>query len=276
MQQIPYERFTELVRLPEEKIDLIEAALVIATEAYPDLDVAHYLQKFAVLTHEAQAYFKDALTGKDRVTRLCDFLFTEQGFTGSQKDYYDPRNSFLNEVLDRKIGIPITLAIVYIGVAQSCGWELYGVNFPGHFLIKYVGEDGEIIIDPFTAKTLKESECKIRYQAIMRTTKPVNELYLQKAQPREILIRILRNLKNGYMKKENLEAALSCCDRILLLETDSIIELRERGLLYYQLECFQEAQNDLERLLLVASDKIPTEEIQHILTNIRQSANQIN
>ncbi|MBF0279684.1 MAG: tetratricopeptide repeat protein [SAR324 cluster bacterium] len=276
MQHSPHQRFAELISLPDEKIDLIEAALVIAAEAYPNLDVEHYLQKFDALVQEAQEYFKGVFTGNDRVSRLCDFLFVRQGFTGSQTDYYDPRNNFLNEVLDRKIGIPITLAIVYIGVAQSCGWELHGINFPGHFLTKYVGEDGEIILDPFNAKILNEKECKIRYQAIMRTDKPVDQLYLQKAQPREILVRILRNLKNVYMKKEKLEDALSCCDRILMLETDSMIELRERGLLYYKLECFQEAQNDLERLLLLASDEMPTEDIQYVLTKIHRQVSQIN
>lgn len=276
MAQSPDERFSELIRLPDEQIDLIEAALVIAAESYPGLDIEHYLQKFNVIVQNAKTYLKAAQSGKEHAAQLCDFLFVQQGFIGSQKDYYDPRNSFLNEVLDRRVGIPITLALLYIGVARNCGWEMYGINFPGHFLTKYVGQEGEIIIDPFAGKIMDRSECQIRYQAIMGNQEIVGEHYLQKAKSKEILIRMLRNLKNIYLKKEEWEAALSCCHRILLIAPDSLIELRNRGLLYFHLECFQEAQEDLERLLLIAPAKAGKEEIQYILSKIQQSARQIN
>lgn len=271
----PYQRFSDLMALPDEQIDLIEAALVIAEESYPDLDIGSYLQKFSALAQEAQHTLKGAKTDKEHALQLCEFLFTQQGFVGSHKDYYDPRNSFLNEVLDRRLGIPISLALLYIGVAQRCGWEMYGINFPGHFLTKYVGQAEEIIIDPFMGQIVDRTECQVRYQAIMRTQEILEEEYLQKAPSKEILVRMLRNLKSIYLKKNELESALSCCNRILLASPDSLIELRNRGLIYFQLECFQEAQTDLERLLLLAPDT-GKEEIQYILGKIQQSIRPLN
>ena len=273
---LAYQRFADLMRLPDEQIDLIEAALVIATESYPDLDIETYLQKFAELSQAAQQALQGGKTEKECALQLCDFLFTQQGFVGSHKDYYDPRNSFLNEVLDRRLGIPITLALLYIGVARNCGWEMYGINFPGHFLTKYVGPTEEIIIDPFVGKILDRAECQIRYQAIMRTRQILAEDHLQKAQSKEILVRMLRNLKNIYLKKNELEPALSCCNRILLALPNSFMELHNRGVIYFQLECFPEAQADLERLLLLAPPHARKEEVQYILSKIRQHTRQVN
>jgi len=271
-----YTRFNKILELPEDKIDLIEAALIIAAEAYPDLDIEQYLQKFDELARRAQDYLGNVIIAKERVDQLSNFLFVEQNFVGSFKDYYDPRNSFLNEVLDRRIGIPITLAILYIGIAQRCGWNVHGINFPGHFLTKYVDEDEEIIIDPFVGKIISKDECQIQYQAIMRI-KNLHELhYLKPATSKEILTRILGNLKNIYLNREDWESALSCCERILLLEPQAFIERRDRGVIYSHLEYFSEAIRDFEYCLMNAPEDGMIEDIQLLLAQIRHHSTPIN
>jgi regulator of sirC expression with transglutaminase-like and TPR domain len=249
----PRERFAEVVRGADDAIDLAEAALLIAAEAYPDLDVARYLGKLDELAAAASAAQDGAGSDAERVRRLVQSLSVDAGFRGNQDDYYDRRNSFLNEVLDRRSGIPITLAVVYIEVARRLGIVLLGVGFPGHFLAKQPGSP-ELIVDPFFGQILSQRDCEQRLKSVLGSAAQLEPSHLDVASPREMLVRMLRNLKQIYLRAHELEPALACSERILLVEPELAPELRDRGLLYEQLECYAAARADLERFLAMAPD----------------------
>ena len=247
----PRQRFAEIVSLPDKRIDLAEAALLIAAEAYPGLDIPRYI---GMLDDLAAA--EGAATAGDDATRvrgLLQFLAERRGFRGNQDDYYDRRNSFLTEVLERHTGIPITLTLVYLEVARRLGLALVGVGFPGHFLAKHAAAP-ELIIDPFFGQMLSRRDCEQRLRAVLGDDATLDASHLRASTPREILIRILRNLKQIYLRARELESALACSERILLVEPELAPELRDRGLLYEQLECFAAARADLERFLALAPD----------------------
>jgi len=244
-------RFAELVGAGDDGIDLAEAALLIAAEAYPGLDITRYVKALDRLATEAEPTVRSAGAAIDRVRKLVEFLSIERRFRGNQDDYYDRRNSFLNEVPERRTGIPITLAVVYVEVARRLGLDVRGVSFPGHFLVKHPGAS-DLIIDPFFGQILSVRDCAQRLRAVLGEHAELEPDHLRAATPKEMLIRILRNLKQIYLQARELEPALACSERILLVEPDLAQELRDRGLLYEQLECFAAARADLERFLAMA------------------------
>jgi regulator of sirC expression with transglutaminase-like and TPR domain len=269
VQPEPRSRFAALASRPDDEIDLGEGALLIAAETYPGLDVDGYLARLDALAQGARAAVEGACSGAERVERLNRFLFVEEGFEGNVDDYGDPRNSFLNEVLDRRTGIPITLSVVYIEVARRLGLPVRGVGFPGHFLAKYEGEE-QIVIDPFFGKVLSEADCAERLREFVRDEIEFDPSLLESASPREILARMLRNLKRRHVEEGDFESALSCCERILLLTPGAMRELRDRGLLYQQLECFRAALSDLERYVELAPDDPATRTIRMNLVSLRR------
>ena len=229
----PRDEFARLAALPDGEIDLAEAALWIAAEEYPQLDVAGYLEKLAALSEKlALDWPRDADLAR-RVQRLNRFLFAEQGLRGNTSNFYDPRNSYLNEVIDRKLGIPITLCILYIAVGRRLGLDVRGISFPGHFLAKCTGDDGAaIVVDAFAGVALSFAECQKRLDAVTdRPTRLDPALHLRAASNGEILVRVLTNLKQVFLSRGDLEGALSCCDRILLLTPDAPLEQRDRDAL---------------------------------------------
>jgi regulator of sirC expression with transglutaminase-like and TPR domain len=274
MGKSPRERFAELARAAEDRIDLAEGALLIAAESYPDLDIAEYLRRLDALAQEARSFVSAARSGSERVARLNHFLFVEKRFVGNQKRYYDSRNSFLNEVLDRHTGIPITLSLVYMEVARRLGLPVEGVGFPGHFLAKYVGDE-EIIIDAFFGEVLSEDDCQERLRSILGPETRFDRRYLRSARPKEILARMLGNLKHAYVNAEEFEAALSCSERILMLTPEAPQELRDRGLLYQRLECYGPAVVDLQRFLELAPGDETAPVIRENLIEVRRLAAQI-
>lgn len=265
----PRARFAAAVQRPDAEIDLAEAALLIAAEAYADLDLDRYLATLDALADGARARVQAGRSDEDRVRLLIDYLAREQRFAGNQEDYYDRRNSFLNEVLDRRTGIPITLALVYIEVARRAGIPVHGIGFPGHFLAKYCGAT-EIVFDPYFGQVLSEEQCARRLQAVLGEETRFDRAYLRRATPREIIVRMLRNLKQVFLQAREYEPALSCSERILLVEPELPPELRDRGLLYHQLECYSAAQADLERFLALAPDDDSAEVVREKLIEIRR------
>jgi len=205
----------------------------------------------------------------------------DQGFYGNRDDYYDPRNSFLNEVLTRRTGIPITLAIVCTEIARRLDLPVHGVSFPGHFLVKNVGGDPktqepEIVADPFSGTTLSEDDLRERFKLAMGPAARFDSRWLRVATPREILVRLLGNLKQIYVQRQEPERALGCCDRILMLIPDAPIELRDRGLVYHELECFGAALADLERFLVLAPREPSADAIRDTLVELRARAARVN
>jgi regulator of sirC expression with transglutaminase-like and TPR domain len=265
----PRARFAAAVQATDDDIDLAEVALLIAAEAYPGLDLDRYRATLDALADGARDRVAAAGTDVARVRALIDYLAREQRFVGNQDDYYDRRNSFLNEVLDRRTGIPITLGVVYIEVARRAGLAVEGIGFPGHFLAKYRGTT-EVIFDPYFGHVLTEEQCALRLKAVMGQETHFDRNYLRSATPKEILVRILRNLKQVFLQAREYEPALGCSERILLVQPELPPELRDRGLLYQQLECYSAAQADLERFLALAPNDDSAEVVREKLIEIRR------
>ncbi len=238
-----------------EPVPLARGALLIAKEEYPALDIENYIDRIAELAREAEPMVRAGADTVERVQLLSHFLFAQKGFDGNREEFNDPRNSFLNEVLDRKLGIPITLSVVYLEVGRRLGINLYGVSFPTHFLVKAVDERGELIIDPFYGGAILSLD-QIHARLTETYGQPV-ELHprmLKQVGARHILARMLRNLKIVYVSASDWTRALAALDRILMLEPRSIDELAERGALYERLECFKSALDDFQSFLSQAPE----------------------
>ena len=271
------QRFTGLVSRPETAIDLAEAALVIAQEEYPELEVARYLSCLDGMGADVRTRVGSVEDPHRLIVALGDYLFREQGFHGNTDDYYDPRNSFLNDVLDRRIGIPITLSAVYMEVGRRLGLRLHGVGMPGHFLVKYVGPAEEILIDPFNGGAiLSHADCQRLLDKTYQGKVAFELRFLATVGTRQILNRMLSNLKAIYFKKQEFAKALSVVERLLILEPRTATEVRDRGLLLSQLKRYPEATADLERYLKLAPGAEDSEVICDHLRSIRQRVASMN
>jgi regulator of sirC expression with transglutaminase-like and TPR domain len=233
-----------------EPIDLARAALAIAREEYPQLDESISLRALDDLAVQVTRGLPAGALPERRVGRLNAVLFHELGFSGNQADYYDPRNSFLNEVIERRTGIPITLSLVYMEVGRRCGLRVDGVSFPGHFLCKVSLDEGELVVDAFNGgQLLGIPELKRRFASAAGDAARFDARLLRAARPKEILARMLLNLRSVYLDRGDLPRALSAVDRQLLLQPDDARVLRDRARLCEQLGGPEAAADDLERVL---------------------------
>jgi regulator of sirC expression with transglutaminase-like and TPR domain len=260
--------FTQIAALDEELFALDRAALTLCLEDYPALDIDEYLRRLDTLAVRAEV-----LIGQDRSTGnvlncLHEALFVQEGLRGNAEDYYDPRNSFLNDVLDRKQGIPISLSIIYIEVARRINFPVFGVGFPGHFLVKHLEGGRELLIDPFSGgRILTENHCQELLDRVYGGALSVQPAYLQAMDKKAIISRMLFNLKGIYYQKEEYPKALAVVERILMLNPGTPSEIRDRGLLYMQTSLFAKALADLEYYLATASSPQDTSNIEgHIKT----------
>jgi regulator of sirC expression with transglutaminase-like and TPR domain len=269
--------FARLVSRPEESIDLAEAALLIAKEEYPELDVAGYLGRLVSMAAEVQAQVNSVVDPGRMIAALNTYLFQAQGFRGNSDDYYDPRNSFLNDVLDRRIGIPITLSIVYLAVGGRLGLHLHGVGMPGHFLVKYTAPAGETVIDPFNGgAVVTPADCQRLLDRIYGGKLRFEPRFLTTLGTRRILARMLSNLKVIYFNNHAYAKALSVVDRLLILDPKAASEIRDRGLLSSQLKRFTEATADLERYLRLAPEAEDADVIRDHLRSMRERTASMN
>lgn len=273
-------KLQDLMGRPDEHIDLAEAALLVAQEEYPDLDVQAYLAQLDELAAGLRRRLAPGQTVQQQIEALNQYLFGELGFRPNPADYYDPRNSFLNDVLDRRIGIPLTLSIVYMEIGRRIGLPLSGISFPGHFLVRCAVSGGMVIIDPYSGGiSLSLEDLCERLKLLKGDDVPPEEqvaAMLSPAAKSEVLVRMLRNLKAIYVNRSDLERALSCSQRILLIAPENVDELRERGGLYLQLECFQAAITDFERYLELAEDPTEAQEVREQLIELRRNAPRLN
>lgn len=273
--------------------DLAAPAFLIARIEYPRLDPEPYLDRLDRMGEEAaRAVAKDP--GHDaplaaRIDAINRYLFIEQGFAGNREQFEDPRNSCLNEVMDRKKGIPITMALIYIEVARRAGVRTEGINFPGHFLVRCLQDlhtddpnDG-LIVDPFHGGAiLNEDECRRLLQPHMNEA-AFDPSLLARATRRQILVRMLLNLKKLYVKMHSFPQARMTTDALLALQPSSLADLRDRGLLAYHMNDFSHALRDLEEYLKVArlseqdeDQKKETEQVWEHVKTLRRRVAQLN
>ncbi|MCG8367271.1 MAG: SirB1 family protein [Pseudanabaenales cyanobacterium] len=244
------QRFHQEIQQPDSNIDLAAAALYIAQEAYPDLDPQEYLNVLDVMAAAAKERLPAEPYPLKIIQALNRYLFDELKFSGNSLDYYNPRNSFLNEVIDRRIGIPITLSLVYLEIAKRLDFPMAGVGMPGHFLIRPLIEEMTVFVDPFNqGEILFEEDCQERLKQMFGASVQLQPEFLEPIQSKLFLVRILTNLKVIYLSREEVPQALATIERILLLFPDNVRELRDRGLLYYHIGHLMAARQDLESYL---------------------------
>lgn len=266
----PYrQRFAELARRSDEEIDLAEAALLIAAEEQPGLDPRPWLRRLDQMAAHLQPRLDRAPAELDRLKILNDFLTREVGLRGNSEDYYDPRNSLLNEVLDRGLGIPISLAVVWIEVGRRVGVPLDGVGFPGHFLLRHARYP-QIVLDPFAGgRLLAPEDCRELLDQVSGGTIEFHPQLLRPAGRRQILLRMLSNLRGVYLKNNDLARAISVLDRMLLLDPEDWDTLRDRGLLRLQAGDMMGGIEDLEHYLEDSPDVLEHGRIASLLAAAR-------
>jgi regulator of sirC expression with transglutaminase-like and TPR domain len=257
--------------LEDEKIDLIRGALVIARTEYPHLEIEEYAGRVETMARRAAAL----APGQDPhriLAALNEVVFEQANLRGNRENYYDPRNSFLNDVLDRGLGIPITLSIIYMEVAKRVGFPLSGVGMPGHFLLKHHGEDGqERLIDCFNrGDILSRQDCQSRLDEIYSGEMKLRPEFLHPISRRQILTRMLNNLKTVYLSTRNFRKALPLADLVLVLYPRSAEDLKQRALLRYSMGLQGLAAEDLDQYLKISPNASDAEEIRQMSLSIRR------
>jgi regulator of sirC expression with transglutaminase-like and TPR domain len=263
------QNFYQEINQPDAQINLAASALYIAQEEYPDLEVAAYLNALDVMATEVEERLPVERYPLRMLQSLNQYFYDDLGYTGNTSDYYDPRNSFLNDVIDRRTGIPITLSLVYLEVAGRLDFPMVGVNMPGHFLIRPEFQDAGIFVDTFNrGEILFEQDCEERLAQIYGRPVQLQPRFTEAVSSRQLLTRMLTNLKFIYLNRKDLSRALAAVERILLLFPDAPMELRDRGLLYYQLGYLSKASQDLEIYLAMLPNAADADAIRRLLEQL--------
>ena len=271
-----YVAFREAIDHPEDEIDLGRAAVAIATQEYPDLKIDDCLSQLDALGQAVELRMGDEKNPYRIIAALNTVLFKELGFEGNRSEYYDPKNSFLNDVITRKKGIPISLSVIYMEVARRVGLSLAGVGFPGHFLVKYEDDAVEILIDVFNGGEIRSREDLERMlQQLYRGQVSYQAGFVAALGKRDILRRMLNNLKWIYLERGEPLKSLSVLDQLVILDPRSASEIRDRGLLYITLERYAQALEDLDSYLRLAPGADDVEMVKAHIESVRQRYVQI-
>lgn len=259
-------------QVEDERIPLGRAALVIARTEYPDLDIEQYVRRLDEMGQRARRLLGDLPDATETIAALNQVLFAEEGLRGNRDGYYDPRNSFVNDVLDRRLGIPITLSLIYMEVGQRVGFPLFGVGMPGHFLLKHYDVDGqETLIDPFAeGRILSLADCQHRLDEIYSGQMLLQPEFLLAVSRRQILTRVLNNLKNIYLSTRNFRKALAIVDMILAIYPRSPEDVKQRATLRYSLGQLRGAAEDLEDYLKMSPEASDADEVRQTALGIRR------
>ncbi len=267
--------FVSAVSVPDEEIDLARAALVIAQAEQPDLDVEGYLESLRALAGKVVKRAGPRTTTRRQVRALIDVVHRELGLRGvradCQEEYYDPRNSFLNHVLDRRIGIPISLSVVLMSVGARAGIPLGGIDMPIHFLVRVLGLPEPLMIDCFdSGRLLSRLDCARMLKQMSGGRWPFRPDMLEIVSNASILSRMLTNLLLTYHRTGQLRKAVAILDRMLVLNPDQPAFLRNRGVILCQLGELARARPDLERYLQCAPQTVDTAQIRRLLKSINR------
>lgn len=270
------EYFATLVQ-SDEHFPLLEAATSLAQDEYPDLDVQQVLGDVDQLLARLKRRLPADAVPLQRLRLLNQFFFHDLSFGGNVNDYYDPDNSYLNAVLRTRRGIPISLAVLWMELAQGLGLHARGVGFPGHFMLKVTLPKGQVVIDPFTGKSLSREELSERLEPYKRSSGLVDDfdvplgLYLQPAGPREIIARMLHNLKEVHRTQEDWQRAIAVQDRLITLLPDAWSEHRDRGLAHAEQGNTALAVRDLETYLRHADDALDLDAVAERVATLRRA-----
>ena len=263
------QRFTEEVRRSESDLDLARAALLVAQEQYPQLPVEMYLARLDALAEEVRGRMGEEGAPILVLQELVATLYERHGFKGNADAYYDPRNSFLNDVLDRRTGIPLTLGIVLLEVGWRLGLPLEGVTFPHHFLVRYRGEEMDLLLDPFDEGTARtEDEAQELLDRVYGGMVRVQPSFLQTATRRDMLTRLLNNLKAIHLNTGDEARALAVVERLLLLRPDASSERRTLGMLLARLGRREEAVDELRRYLAASPEGRERSRVEEIVEHL--------
>jgi regulator of sirC expression with transglutaminase-like and TPR domain len=225
--------FSHVVSRADHEIDLATASLLVAEGEYPGLDVAHYVSMLEAMAETVRGRVEGA---EARLRALDRHLFDELGFRGNDDDYYDPKNSYLNEVIDRRVGIPITLSVLYLEVGRRVGLSLEGISFPGHFLVRHVFPGGHVVIDPYHhGARLDHDELEERLGVALGEATELSREHLQVATKKQILTRLLNNLRGVFQRAGDALREKDVVERLAILSpqdtrlAEALVALRRRA-----------------------------------------------
>ena len=265
------QRFYQEVQKSDGRISLAAAALYIAQEEYWDMDASVYLEALDLMAAEVRSRLPKNRYPLKVIQILNQYLFEEKGYTGNKVNYYDPDNSCLNRVIDRRLGIPITLSLVYLEIANRLQFPMVGVGMPGHFLVRPVIDEMEVFVDPFNqGETLFVADCKEKFHLIYPGAE-WQDGFLSGVLPKHFLARMLMNLKAIYLQMEDFDKAVATLDKLLVLMPEQPQQVRDRGLLHYELQNYDLARQDLEGYLRSHPQAPDNRKIQQILNAIKRS-----
>lgn len=262
--------FQQEIAQPDDQINLALSALYIAQEEYPDLDVFAYLNALDTMALKVKERLPFQRYPLRIIQSINQYLFEELGYKGNTTEYYDPRNSFLNQVIERRLGIPITISLVYLEIAKRIDFPMVGIGMPGHFLIRPAVADMEIFVDAFNCgEVMFPDDCQERLMQVYGQPVTMQPEFLAAVTSRQFLVRILSNLKIIYLNGQQLEKALAAVERILLLFPDVPVEIRDRGLIYYQIGRWVSAVSDFETYLAKVPDAQDAPVIRRLLNQLK-------
>lgn len=274
----PLDYFTSLVQ--EDNIPLFEAALSIAQDDDPSMDLNHCLLEIDKLVVRLRRRLPADIVQIPKLRLLNNFFYQELGFAGNLNDYYSPDNSYLNKVLASRRGIPISLAVIYMELASHIGLRVKGISFPGHFLMKLSVKSGDIILDPFNGASLSREDLEERLEPYFAKSRSSNEpslaSYLTEATPRTILARMLRNLKALFTEHPHWQQLLNVQQRLVILLPNEPTERRDRGLAFANLDCPQAALNDIEVYLTEHPNAPDAPSLRQRLPLLREAIGKLN
>jgi regulator of sirC expression with transglutaminase-like and TPR domain len=269
--------FERLVKRPEATFDLARAALLIAAESNPNVDVDRTLHTLDTWAAELRGRIDPEWNNLQKLARLRNFVYEDLHFRGDQEDYYSPSNSMLNEVMERRLGVPLTLSIVFMELGWRLGIPFEGVGFPGHFLVRLTGEPRDLLLDPYRdGMSVHEEDCHRMLREISGGKLALRHEHLHSVSKHDMIARLLLNLKGAYLRAEDDEGALSAVDRLLVMRPDDVDEIRDRGLLLYRLQRYWPALQSIERYLEARTDAPDRESLELHVRSLRKLASSLN
>jgi regulator of sirC expression with transglutaminase-like and TPR domain len=261
---------TLLSHTPDASLDLAELALSLARDEYPSLDVEAYLSELDGMAHEARPHLRGSLAS--RVKGLCRYLFHDMGFRGNQQDYYDARNSYLNDVLERRTGIPITLSAVAMVVGRRAGLEVVGVGLPGHFVAKAIEDGEEVLFDPFHGgRQLTAEKCQRLVEQATGMPFEVNRAVLSAVPLGVMVLRMLTNLKGAYLRVSDYVRAVRIIERLRQLTPDDALQRRDLGATLLQAGQAGRAIDHLQAYLMASPQAGDADMVKQLLTQAQAS-----